>query len=56
MPGLGGSNYTFRVDATDGAKDSFALSVWTGAEVLNHRVGTTDNQVSLASGTVRMTT
>ena len=53
--GLGGSDYTFRVDATDGAKDSFALCLWTGAEVPHPRVGTTDNQVPLASGTVRMT-
>ena len=54
--GLGGSDYTFRVDATDGANDSFALCLWTGAEVPHPRVGTTDNQVPLASGTVRMTT
>ena len=54
--GLGGSDYTFRVDATDGANDSFALCLWTGAEVPHPRVGTTDNQVPLASGTVRMST
>jgi hypothetical protein len=52
VSGLGGGNFTCRVDAADnGASgDTYALSVYTSAGVLYHQAGTTSAQLVLGGG------
>ena len=52
VPGLGGGNFTFRVDATDGAPDRFALNLTTSSGALYHQVGTMAQQLALWGGSI----
>jgi hypothetical protein len=56
VSGLGGGNYTFRVDATDngspGSSDSYAISVYAPNGSLFHQAGTTGSQLVLGGGNV----
>jgi hypothetical protein len=62
VSGLGGGNYTFRVDATDkgepGSSDTYAIVVYAPNGVLYHQAGTTAGQLTLGGGnlTVHSTT
>ncbi|HEY3523466.1 MAG TPA: Ig-like domain-containing protein [Candidatus Limnocylindrales bacterium] len=54
VPGIGGGNYSFRVDLTDGGSggsdDTYALSVYTPSGALYHRVGTAPSQIAVKGG------
>lgn len=53
VPGLGGGNFTFRVDAADnGASDTFALTVSTSRGSLYHRVGTISAPRAVMGGNI----
>ena len=53
VAGIGGGNYTYRVDATDSTKgDRYAISVYTPTGVLWHQAGTTASQLLLGGGQV----
>lgn len=56
VTGLGGGNYTFRVDATDngapGSTDTYAITVYAPNGVLFHQAGTTGSQLGLGGGNV----
>ncbi|HXA29420.1 MAG TPA: MBG domain-containing protein [Candidatus Angelobacter sp.] len=52
--GLGGGNYTYRVDTTVNATkpDTYAISVYTPQGVLWHQAGTTAAQLALGGGNI----
>ncbi|HEV8403494.1 MAG TPA: Ig-like domain-containing protein [Candidatus Limnocylindrales bacterium] len=54
VPGIGGGNFSFRVDIVDGgsggANDTYALSVWTPSGALYHQVGTAASPLTLQKG------
>jgi uncharacterized protein YjbI with pentapeptide repeats len=54
VSGLGGGNYTYRVDATDNGQtgDRYAISVYTSTGQLWHQAGTTAVQLVLGGGNV----
>jgi len=56
VPGLGGGNYTFKVDSTDngapGSTDKYAITVYAPNGVLYHQAGTTGSQLVLGGGNV----
>jgi hypothetical protein len=56
VTGLGGGNYTFRVDVTDngspGSTDKYALSVYTPTGALYHQSGTALSQITLGGGNI----
>ena len=53
VPGLGGGNFTFRVDAVDAGKtDTYAISVYNAKGKLYHQVGTTKTQRPLMGGNI----
>jgi len=54
VSGIGGGNYTFRVDVTDNGSngDTYAISVYTPAGTLYHQAGTTGSQLPLGGGNI----
>jgi hypothetical protein len=54
VSGLGGGNYSYRVDATDKGQtgDTCAISVYTSTGALWHQAGTTAAQLLLGGGNV----
>jgi len=54
VSGLGGGNYSFRVDATDNGTtgDTYAISVYTSTGALWHQAGTTATQLLLGGGNI----
>ena len=54
VSGVGGGNYTHRVDVTDNGStgDTYAISVYTPAGTLFHQAGTTGGQLPLGGGNV----
>jgi len=52
VSGIGGGNYTYRVDVTDNGTtgDTYAISVYTPTGALYHQAGTTSKQLSLGGG------
>jgi hypothetical protein len=52
--GIGGGNYTYRVDVTDNGAtgDTYAISVYTPAGTLYHQAGTTGSQLPLGGGNI----
>jgi hypothetical protein len=52
VPGLGGGNYTFRVDATAGASPTYAISVYDPSGTLFHQAGTSASQLPLGGGNI----
>jgi hypothetical protein len=56
VTGLGGGNYSYRVDATDngspGTTDKYTLSIYTPTGVLYHQAGTTASQITLGGGNI----
>ena len=56
VPGIGGGNYSCRVDIVDGgaggSNDTYALSVNTPSGALYHRVGTAANPIAVQGGNV----
>lgn len=52
VSGLGGGNFTYRVDVTDGSTDKYAISVYTPKGALYHRAGTTSTQLPLGGGNI----
>jgi hypothetical protein len=59
VTGLGGGNFTYRVDATDNGTssiDGYALSVYAPTGALYHQAGTTTSQLPLAGGNLAVHT
>lgn len=54
VSGIGGGNYTYRVDVTDNGStgDIYAISVYTPAGALYHQVGTPSSQLTLGGGNI----
>ncbi|MEO8745085.1 MAG: PKD domain-containing protein [Candidatus Dormiibacterota bacterium] len=52
VTGLGGGNFTFRVDVTAGSPPTLAISVYDPTGVLYHQAGTTSSQLPLGGGNV----
>jgi hypothetical protein len=54
VSGIGGGNYTYRVDVTDNGNtgDTYAISVYTPTGALYHQAGTTSNQLPLGGGNI----
>ena len=54
VSGIGGGNYTYRVDVTDNGStgDTYAISVYTPTGTLYHQAGTTGSQLSLGGGNI----
>jgi hypothetical protein len=55
VDGLGGGNYSYRVDVTDGgvgAGDSYAITVYTPTGTLYHQVGMPQKQLPLEGGNI----
>jgi len=52
VAGLGGGNFTFRVDVAAGASPTFAISVYDPTGALYHQSGTTANQLPLGGGNI----
>ena len=54
VAGLGGGNYSFRVDATQNTTtpSTYAISVYSSTGVLWHQAGTTAKQLPLGGGTI----
>jgi hypothetical protein len=56
VTGLGGGNYTFRVDTTDngapGSSDTYGISVYSPTGSLFHQAGTTASQLVLGGGNI----
>jgi hypothetical protein len=54
VPGIGGGNFSFRVDIVDGgtsgSNDTYALSVSTPSGALYHQVGTAANPIHVQGG------
>jgi hypothetical protein len=50
--GLGGGNFTYRIDASDSFPDSYALSIYTATGSLYHQAGIFSNQIALGGGQV----
>jgi hypothetical protein len=54
VPGIGGGNFSFRVDLVDGgtsgSSDTYALSVFTPAGALYHQVGTAGSPITIKGG------
>ncbi len=52
VAGLGGGNFTFRIDVTSGESPTFAISVYDPTGALYHQSGTTANQLPLGGGNI----
>jgi hypothetical protein len=55
VAGLGGGNFTYRVDVTDGdasAGDTYAITVYSPSGALYHQVGTPQQQLLLGGGNI----
>ena len=54
VTGIGGGNYSYRVDVTDNgtAGSTYAISVYTPAGQLYHQAGTTSQQLPLGGGNI----
>ncbi len=54
VSGIGGGNYTYRIDVTDNGStgDTYAISVYTPTGALYHQAGTTSNQLALGGGNI----
>jgi hypothetical protein len=54
VSGIGGGNYTYRVDVTDNGStgDTYAISVYTSTGTLYHQAGTTASQLPLGGGNI----
>jgi hypothetical protein len=54
VSGVGGGNYTYRIDVTDNGStgDTYAISVYTPTGALYHQAGTTSNQLALGGGNI----
>lgn len=56
VTGLGGGNFSFRVDAIDngspGSADTYAIAVYTPTGALYHQAGLTSNQLVLGGGNI----
>ncbi len=52
VSGLGGGNFTYRVDVRDGATDSYAISVYDSRGKLYHQAGTTSVPLPLKGGNI----
>jgi PKD repeat protein len=52
VAGLGGGNFTFRIDVTSGETPTFAISVYDPSGALYHQAGTTSSQLPLGGGNI----
>jgi hypothetical protein len=54
VTGIGGGNYTYRVDVTDNGNtgDTYAISVYNSTGTLYHQAGTTGSQLPLGGGNI----
>jgi hypothetical protein len=54
VPGLGGGNFSYRVDVLDGAAsgDGYAITVYTSTGALYHQVGTPQGLLPLGGGNI----
>lgn len=52
VDGLGGGNYSYRVDVSDGAEDGFSITVYSPSGALYHRAGTPSELLPLGGGNV----
>jgi len=52
VAGLGGGNFTFRIDVTSGDSPAFAISVYDPTGALYHQSGTIANQLPLGGGNI----
>jgi hypothetical protein len=55
VTGIGGGNYTYRVDVADtgtAGSDTYAISVYTPTGTLYHQAGTTGSQLPLGGGNI----
>jgi hypothetical protein len=54
VSGIGGGNYTYRVDVTDNGStgDTYAISLYTPTGTLYHPAGTTGSQLLLGGGNI----
>jgi hypothetical protein len=58
VTGIGGGNYTYRVDVTDNGTtgDTYAISVYAPTGALFHQAGTTATQLQLGGGNIAIHT
>jgi len=52
VSGLGGGNYTYRVDVTSASTPTYAISVYDSTGALYHQAGTTGTQIPLGGGNI----
>jgi GH25 family lysozyme M1 (1,4-beta-N-acetylmuramidase) len=54
VPGLGGGNFTYKIEATDTATSTYALQVYDSAGHLYHQAGTSTQPIPLGGGNITL--